>query len=182
MGNIFSGNRSVPVSRRLTTALPSVRLSHKELLRIGASTLPRICPYPDGWAVVCYQGREWPVRFDYSNTRFAGQRRWLLCPQCNQRRLRLFIDADVLACRTCLGLAYESQREGRRRRMFRRVEKIRARLGWPPGIASPDGSKPPRMHLKTYKALTSELDKLTRALLVDLKSWLDNAETILDRR
>jgi hypothetical protein len=66
--------------------------------------------------------------------------------------------------------------------MFRRVEKIRARLGWPPGIASPDGSKPPRMHLKTYKALTSELDKLTRALLVDLKSWLDNAETILDRR
>lgn len=180
MGNIFSGNRTVRSASRLTANLPSVWLSHKTLLRVGGASLPRICPSPDGWAMVCYQGREWPVRFDYSKMRFEGQRRWLLCPACEQRRLRLFIDVDVLACRGCLGLVYESQREGRRRRMFRKAEKIRARLGWAPGIISPDGPKPHRMHMKTFRSLKSELDALTAALLVDMNAWLEKAESLLE--
>ena len=42
---------------------------------------------------------------------YGGSRSWLLCPQCDRRCGKLFAHEGHrrLACRECLGLAYESQ-------------------------------------------------------------------------
>jgi len=157
------------------------RLVHKELYSLKPRLGPRAIPQGDGWAMVIYGLREWLVRLETTPLHFGGQRRWLVCPQCSHRREALYVACEALACRSCLGLGYESQNENRRGRMFRRANAIRARLGWASGILSLDGDKPPRMHWRTFQRLRAELDVLTNALLGILGEWLDRAEERVDR-
>lgn len=50
-------------------------------------------------------------------------------------------------------------------KLFRKVEKIRHRLGWQAGIANGHGSRPKGMHRKTYDRLVSEHDKLAQQII-----------------
>jgi hypothetical protein len=56
----------------------------------------------------------------------GGERLWLLCPSCGQRRAKLYAtDEDRRhRCRKCLGLMYESQyRKGPKYALFRMIRK-----------------------------------------------------------
>lgn len=126
--------------------------------------------------------KEWPALLDHTPLHLGGERRWLVCPKCRARRQSLFIASDTLVCRKCLHLKYESQSESVRYRNFRKADKIRAKLGWLPGVLSPNGIKPPRMHQRTFEALKTELEFLTSKLLMDLSEWINQAEDALGRR
>lgn len=181
MGGITSGLRGWRGGKRSTATLPEVRLTHSNLYAVAPRAGPLVRTEGAGWAVVTFGAHEWPVLLDTSPLHFGGARRWLACPQCSHRREALYIAAGVLACRACLGLRYESQHENTRTRMFRRVDAIRARLGWRAGVLSPDGDKPHRMHIRTYMGLRTELEGLTEKLFCHLGEWTGRAEALRQR-
>jgi len=71
----------------------------------------------------------------------------------------------VFACRHCHKLVYSCQREDANYRALRRSDRIRDRLGWPAGIANPDGGKPKGMHWRTFERLTEEHDAFVQVSL-----------------
>ena len=50
-------------------------------------------------------------------------------------------------------------------KLFRKVEKIRHRLGWQAGIANKHGNRPKGMHRKTYDRLVWEHDNLAKKII-----------------
>ena len=104
-------------------------------------------------------GGEWkdvsyPVRLVYTPCNMGGQRVWWHCParSCGRRVAVLYGGAGIFACRHCYHLAYRSQKE---EKFCGKADKLRARLGWVPGIANLPGDKPKGMHWKTYRLLTT---------------------------
>ncbi|GAA4416990.1 hypothetical protein GCM10023089_39520 [Quisquiliibacterium transsilvanicum] len=105
------------------------------------------------------RGGEWrpmdyAVRLAWTACHFGGRRAWWLCPAagCGRRAAVLFGGA-VFACRQCHRLSYRCQREAEEDRAARRAEKLRARLGWEPGILNGNGGKPKGMHWRTFEGL-----------------------------
>ena len=88
-----------------------------------------------------------------------ASRRWFSCPRCGARVGKLYVDR-VVACRTCLGLAYRSQRETGRVRARRELEGLRARLGWRPLPATALESRPRGMHRRTFERLVERHGRL----------------------
>ena len=91
----------------------------------------------------------------------GGRRPWFLCPArgCG-RRVAILYGECVFACRTCHQLAYACQRELPEDRAYRRMEKIRTRLGWSMGDL--DGTaclRPKGMHQGTFERLCAEHDR-----------------------
>ncbi len=102
------------------------------------------------------------VPIDWTECHYGGARPWFLCPGCRKRVAIIYgrkIERDgsklpirdrTLRCRQCHDLSYPSQHEEWNRRMWRRSEKIWARIG------GRYGNKPKRMHWRTYDHLVDE--------------------------
>jgi len=95
---------------------------------------------------------------------FGGVRQWFLCPQCGGRCAVLYAAAGF-RCRRCLALPYRSQRQRQRGRALLRANKIRGRMGWPPGLFAPDGQRPKGMHERTFARRRETLDQLAAEYL-----------------
>ena len=94
---------------------------------------------------------DYPVRLAWTTCHYGGQRVWWLCPGVGcGRRVAVLYGGSVFACRHCQKLAYKSQRETPDDRATRRANKLRARLGWVPGVIHGPGSKPKGMHWRTF--------------------------------
>lgn len=109
-------------------------------------------------------GGEWkdesyPVWLDWTDCNLGGKRPWFLCPArgCG-RRVAILYGGGIFACRHCYRLAYPCQRETPDDRAARRADRIRARLGWEPGILNGEGLKPKGMHWRKYLTLVAEQD------------------------
>lgn len=91
------------------------------------------------------------VAITQSACHLGGSRAWFVCPGagCGSRVAILYFSHSV-ACRRCHDLAYISSRESCGMRAIRRADRLRARLGWKPGVANGIGAKPKHMHWKTY--------------------------------
>lgn len=122
-------------------------------------------------------GEDWkdmsyPVGLDWTPCNFGGWRPWFRCPVrgCG-RRVAILYGGEIFACRQCFQLAYPCQREVYFERWARRANKIRARLGWEPGILNGKGwEKPKSMHWRTFKRLVSKHDDLAEASLHAISS------------
>lgn len=115
------------------------------------------------------------VLIDRTPCNYGGTRVWWRCPAvgCGRRVAVLFQGGAVFACRHCYRLAYRCQREEPDERARRRAEKIRQRLGWPPGLANRIGSKPPRMHWATFSRLMAEYQDLEQASMAGMVRLLE---------
>ena len=115
-----------------------------------------------------------PVHIDHSTCNYGGQRPWFICPTngCG-RRVAILYWAETFACRDCHNLAYQCQREVFDDRATRRVEKIRSKLGWEPGIFGLDGFKPKGMHEITYLRLMIQHDYFLRRSLAGIAKRLN---------
>ena len=111
------------------------------------------------------------VTLSWKPCHFGGKRPWLHCPQCGARVAILHCKAKF-ACRKCLELTYQVQRETDQDRALRRAGAIRRRLGWPPGIANPPGGKPKGMHRATYLNLVREHNRAASAAIDSLRGWI----------
>ena len=102
------------------------------------------------------------VAIEWTECNFGGSRPWFLCSGCGRRVAILYgrrigrdgsklpIPDRTLKCRQCHDLSYPSQHEEWDRRMRRRAKKTWARIG------GEYGSKPTRMHWRTYNRLFDE--------------------------
>lgn len=105
------------------------------------------------------QGRDYsyPVRIEWTPCNYGGRRAWWVCPDCG-RRVAVLYGGRKYSCRHCHDLAYKSTRTAPGAECYARANKIRARLGWGGGVASPMGGKPKGMHWKTYGRLLCQLN------------------------
>jgi hypothetical protein len=68
----------------------------------------------------------------------GGWRAWFICPAVGcGRRVAILYGGGIFACRHCYRLADASSREDAGGRATRRADRLRARLGWHPGILGP---------------------------------------------
>lgn len=120
----------------------------------------------------------YPVGISRTACTYGGKRTWWLCPMpgCG-RRVAVLFGGAVFACRYCHRLAYRSQRETASDRASRRVDFLRERLGWDPGILSRSGRKPKGMHWRTFDRLVAKHDvQVTKSI----SSMMEKFEVRLD--
>lgn len=136
---IWSRNGNTIATINMQTDTDSVRLNYQQRAHGGE-----------------WQDMDYWVRLAYTPCNLGGDRVWWLCPAagCGRRVAVLYGGSGIFACRHCYRLAYRSQRETDN--YYRPADKLRARLGWVPGIAHPPGGKPKGMHWKTYLRLTND--------------------------
>lgn len=131
-----------------------------------------------------WKAEEYPVRLDWSPCTYGGRRAWFLCSAVGcGRRVAILYGGGIFACRHCYRLAYPCQRETADDRAARRADRIRARLGWEPGILNGEGSKPAGMRWRTFERLTAKHEAFVSASLAGmakrfgfLKATLDGVE------
>lgn len=181
MGGVLSGSRGWRGGKRPTSHLPAVRLTHADRFSLKYRAAYIRIDDPD-YGIVVHGSREWFVGIEWTSQNYGGQRRWLVCPCCQTRRVALYINGKELACRVCLNLRYESTHDNRRERAMRTADRIRTALGWQPGILNPNGKKPKNMHWRTYQRLTGEIEAITNGLLGALPDWIDRLERGMDLR
>jgi len=107
------------------------------------------------------------INFTWTDCHYGGRRRWFICPFCSRRVAVLYGPGKHFACRHCYGLGYESQRENRASRMYRKAGKIRERLGASPAPIDPIWRKPKGMHYKTFSWLKLQAELLEDRALFD---------------
>ena len=124
-----------------------------------------------------WQPMEYPVTLEWTRCHLGGRRAWFRCPATGcGRRVAILYGGSIFACRHCYRLVYASQREAEDDRARRRAEKIRRLLGWPAGIANPDGGKPKGMHWRTFERLTAAHEACAEASLAGVVKWLESMQ------
>lgn len=136
----------------------------------------RVRSYGGQWEDV-----EEPVRLETTPCRYGGIRYWFRCPAvgCGRRVAILYGAGRYFACRHCYHLAYSSQREGASDRAMRRADKLRARLGWEPGILNGEGGKPKWMRWRTYERLSEQAERFTDQSMLALAARLRGVRSLL---
>ena len=90
-----------------------------------------------------WKDEEYPVRIERTRCHLGGSRPWFICPALGcGKRVAILYGGGIFACRHCYELAYASSREEAGDRTIRRADRLRARLGWEPGILNGEGGKP----------------------------------------
>jgi hypothetical protein len=114
-----------------------------------------------------WKTKDFTIVLDSTACAIRGMRRWFKCPTrgCERRVAALFLDGQVLACRNCHQLVYESQRRGPRDRAIAKAISIRRTLGGAPQLFAAHPARPSRMRVVTYERLINTLDELE--LLLD---------------
>lgn len=126
-----------------------------------------------------WQESQYSIQIEWTQCNYGGQRAWFRCPVegCN-RRVAILYAGEFFACRLCHSLAYPSQRHSSKSdKNQRNADKIRAKLGWKPGILNGRGVKPKGMHSRTYDRLCAEHDKLSQIIIF----WMAQKIGILEK-
>lgn len=165
-----------------TTSLPSVSLTHADQFKVTNGRAPFFRIEDQKHALVVDGARHWLVTLTSTPCNLGGRRMWFCCPECDTRRLTLFISDHRLSCRSCLRLRFDTQHMDRRTRTHHAIEKLRARLGWKPGVLTPYGRKPLGMRWSRFGRMVKELEALEESLFASLKEWAERAETGIERR
>ena len=119
----------------------------------------------EGCVLLRYRNRIERIVLESTPCHLGSHRVWWQCPAagCGRRSAVLYA-GSTFACRRCHQLVYASQRESEANRVMRRADKIRRRLGWIPGIANADGSKPRAMHWRTFERFRAEHEAFANKL------------------
>ena len=127
-----------------------------------------------------WQAKRYAVEIAWTACHYGGQRAWWLCPGAGcERRVAVLYGANALACRHCHDLAYKSQRQTSDDRAYKRANKLRARLGWSPGVIHGPGGKPKGMHWRTFWRLHARYDASVIQALGGQNAKLDKIMTEL---
>ena len=108
-----------------------------------------------------WKDEQYPVRIARTPCHLGGSRAWFICPALGcGRRVAILFGGGIFACRHCYRLAYASSREDAGDRATRRADRIRALLGWEPGILNGEGCKPKWMRWRTFDRLSAKHNQL----------------------
>lgn len=119
------------------------------------------------------------VAVEWTPCNYGGRRPWWICPVCGMR-VAILYDSRKYACRHCHDLTFKSTRTAPGSKHFSRANKVRDRLGWGGGVASPMGDRPKGMHLTTYLRLLNELNRHGMAALPSTEKLVSQVTRMLD--
>lgn len=108
---------------------------------------------------------EFAVKVSWTRPNYGGRCARFECPRCNRKVRILYVHESKLACRSCSGVEYLSQRMRlpKYARPLVRLNEICVRLGGQPGeLTLP--SRPRGMHHKTYDRLAQEFVRYSAEL------------------
>lgn len=113
------------------------------------------------------------IRLQWTSCHFGGVRPWFMCPQpeCHRKVAILYV-CDGVCCRQCANLAYATQFEQPEHAAYRRIQKVRAQLGWGTGLSSRTPAKPRGMHRKTFHRLVEQFHACEVAWFEICAQWL----------
>jgi hypothetical protein len=182
MGGFGSGDYDRPLAKETTVEFPQIdcrvwsregKLNVKgpqeyfisEALPFG--TFLRV--HVDGYRLdLCF--RQWinnepfdwghcSVRTVFTWCHYGGRRVWFRCPMpgCGRRVAVLYLARAEIACRKCLDLRYQTQRQRSKHRAIDKARRIRSRLDGSLNLLSPSPERPKGMHFNTYLRLLGEL-------------------------
>jgi hypothetical protein len=127
---------------------------------------------------------ELQVPIIWTKCHLGGRRPWFECltiingEVCGRRVAKLY--GPCFECRQCMGLSYASQREIPLRRVGRRAQMIKMRLGGSNDPLEPFPQKPRGMHWRTYlrlrdqaNAAKAEAEYLWAKSIPGLEQFLD---------
>ena len=166
MGGFGSGKHS---GRRTTGSM--MALDVRKVHDITSSTIA---------VEFTYEGKTTTIKLDWTPCTYGGARAWWVCSQCRRRVAILYL-GNVLACRHCHCLAYQSDRTKKSHEPYDRSNAVRATLGWGGGCMSPIGEKPKGMHWATYSRLLSTLHRHQLDALGFNRVWIDKTMRKLDK-
>ena len=114
------------------------------------------------------------VTLDWTPCHYGGERPWFRCAGCRQRVAVLCGEGKWFLCRHCYELPYGSQQETAEDRHYRKVRKIRDRLGASHNLTEPvwPWNKPKGMHWRTWERLRAQEEQAHRVVLADLGAAL----------
>jgi hypothetical protein len=118
-----------------------------------------------------YRGEsiEQDIRFTWTRCNFGGKRIWFLCPYCSRRCAVVYSCGKYFACRICGNIAYSTQNESRRERLFTKADKLRKKIGAKAGAAnSLPIFKPKNMRQKTWDRIRWQIEFLENRGFADL--------------
>lgn len=99
------------------------------------------------------------VRIIFTPCHYGGSRPWFCCPRsgCQRRVAVLHLASTEIACRKCLDLGYQSQRQNKGTRALEIARRSRLLLGGSINLTLPPPTRPKGMHAKTYHRLVSKI-------------------------
>jgi len=98
------------------------------------------------------------VPLDWTPCHFGGSRQWFRCPRCSRRCAVLYgLACDGrFGCRVCMRLAYMSEGEDTGARLWRKQQKLEARL-------TENGGKPKWMRMRTFERIYERISAVEEA-------------------
>jgi hypothetical protein len=112
---------------------------------------------------------EQPIRFAWTRCNFGGKRIWFVCPYCGRRCAVIYSCGKYFACRICGNVAYRTQNETHRERLFTKAEKLREKIGAKAGAANPlPIFKPKNMHYTTWLRIRWQIEILESRGFADM--------------
>ena len=105
---------------------------------------------------------------------YGGQRPWFRCPACSRRVAVLWGEPTRVWCRHCTQVPYASQCATAEDRRYRKVWKLRDRLGASHNFTEPirPSRKPKGMHWRTWERLRAQEEQAHWLVLADLEGAL----------
>lgn len=126
-----------------------------------------------------WQEYRYAVTIEWTLCNYGGKRPWWVCPDCG-KRVAILYGGRRFACRHCQDLTYKSTRAAPGSEHYARANRVRMKLGWGGGVASPMGDRPKGMHLTTYLRLLTELNRHGMAALPSTEKLVSWMTRILD--
>ena len=126
-------------------------------------------------------GKPVQVRLAYTPCHLGGQRVWWRCPCCARRAAILYPGGKTIACRRCWRLRYKVEAMPEGDKAFRRADKLRARMGWVPGVAFGEGHRPKGMHRAPYDKLLNRYRAAELQVLGAMAHYIDRVNDKLGR-
>jgi len=114
------------------------------------------------------------VTLDWTPCHYGGERPWFRCAGCHRRVAVLCGEGQWFLCRHCCELPYGSQQETAQDRHYRKVRKMRDRLGASHNLTEPiwPWNKPKGMHWRTWERLRQQEEQAHQLVLGDLERAL----------
>jgi len=112
------------------------------------------------------------IKLTRTKCNYGGMRVWFTCSTCNRRVAKLLLVSKSLKCRHCSRLSYSSQNESHLDRLYRKIWKIRDRLGADSNLHIPIRGKPKYMHQKTFKKLAQEESDINKLINIMIEKYL----------
>ena len=108
----------------------------------------------------------------------GGNRWWLKCPECDQRKTTLYVLGKRLGCMGCLNLTYPSKHESKDKRVYSKLSKLNFQLGGG-GQLSGLPTRPKGMHRKKYDKILAVDQDIRYKVFMNVEAQIAKTKRLL---